>query len=346
MQRGVLHAAVVPVHRQPVAQRLGRCQRAVVAGIGVSQKIPARSRPLGHRVGLPPGRSPAAGTDGVHPAVQRRQRRLAALAGFEFAYLGQLQRKLIVGQRHPAARRALHQRDGFAPIPLPGENPVPQLVVDGSLSHPPLLQPPDDGFLGPGNVHAVQNSRIDQDPLLDIGIRGLFHIAAGHHLDDGQAKDPGEFPVAHIVTGHRHEGAGAGTHEHVIGNKDGYLLTVDRIDGRESLEANACLFPAQLGPLHVRFGRRDPLVCPHLVHVPNAVGVFLEEGVFGRHHHIRRAEQRVGPGGEHPQPAVRSGDHEIHLGALAAADPVARLRLDRSMKSTPSSRPAASGRRR
>ena len=70
-------------------------------------------------------------------------------------------------------------------------------------------------------------------------------------------------------------------------------------------------------------------------------GLDAEHGLFliwsgqgGRHrvvwcdHHVRRAKQRIRPGGEHAQLLAQRGNLEVDLGALAAADPVALQVLD------------------
>ena len=51
--------------------------------------------------------------------------------------------------------------------------------------------------------------------------------------------------------------------------------------------------------------------------------------MFGAHNHVGRAKERVGPGGKHAQLLILAGELEVHLRALAAADPVALLGLDR-----------------
>jgi hypothetical protein len=49
-------------------------------------------------------------------------------------------------------------------------------------------------------------------------------------LDDGQVELRGELEVARVVARHGHDGAGAVADEHVVGNPDGYLFPVDRVD--------------------------------------------------------------------------------------------------------------------
>ena len=130
MEGGVLHAAVVPIHLAPVAQRLLGGQGLVIVGVHVPQEVPGRPSPLGHGVGLPLGRAAAAGAGGVHPVGHGRQGGLPVVGGLIAAHLGQQQGELLLRQRNPAALVAVDQGDGLPPIPLAGEDPVPELVVD------------------------------------------------------------------------------------------------------------------------------------------------------------------------------------------------------------------------
>ncbi|MGX1120660.1 hypothetical protein RKD37_006023 [Streptomyces ambofaciens] len=59
---------------------------------------------------------------------------------------------------------------------------------------------------------------------------------------------------------------------------------------------------------------------------PGGRGELLDQRVLGRQHHVGRAEQRVGAGGEDGDALAVDG--EVDAGALGAADPVALLQLD------------------
>ena len=67
MQRGVLHAAVVPVDGQPVVELLAVRQTLVVMRIAVAHIVPARAGPVGHGVYLALGGTAALGAGGVDP---------------------------------------------------------------------------------------------------------------------------------------------------------------------------------------------------------------------------------------------------------------------------------------
>ena len=118
MQRGVLHAAVIPIDRAPVFERFLGAQRLIVVRVHIAQEVPGRARPLGHGVGLALGRAAAVRTGGVDPVGHLGQRGLAVFGRLIGIDLGQGQRQLILGQRHPAALFTVYERDGFAPIAL------------------------------------------------------------------------------------------------------------------------------------------------------------------------------------------------------------------------------------
>ena len=142
MQRGVLHAAVVPVHRAPVVFRLVRDRLMVVVRIHIAQEVPRRTRPLGHGVGLALGVAPALGALGIDPVGHLGERALAVVGQLVAVHLRQDERQLLFGHGHPAALRAVDEGDGLTPVALAGEDPVAQLVVDLFMA-PSLL----DGVL-------------------------------------------------------------------------------------------------------------------------------------------------------------------------------------------------------
>ena len=60
---------------------------------------------------------------------------------------------------------------------------------------------------------------------LAVGKGLFFNVAALDHLDDGQAEHLGKVVVALVVRRHRHDGARAVGHEHIVGNENGNFLS-------------------------------------------------------------------------------------------------------------------------
>ena len=332
VQGGVLHAAVVPVHRRPVLQRLLGGNGILAVRIHVAQEVPGRTGPLGHGIGLTGRGAAAAGAGGLDPVGVAGQRGLAVGARLKVGDVGQRQGQAAFGQGLPAALLALDHGDGFAPVALAAEHPVAQLVVDLILALAVAFQPLDHLFLGVGDGQAVEEAGVDQRAGGNVGEGSLVEVrrrSALDDLDDGQTELLGELPVAGVVGGHGHDGAGAVGCQNVVGDKDGDLLAVDGVDALDALDDNAGLFLVQLGALEVRLAGGLLLIGGDGVGVPDKARVdpLFDEGVLGADDHVGRAEQRVRAGGVDRQGVARGGV-EVDLGAVAAADPVALLGLD------------------
>ena len=324
VQGSVLHAAVVPVHRHPVFQRLGRSQRLVVVRIAVAQEIPAAAGPLGHGVGFALGVAAALGALAVDPVGHLGQGGFAGLGRLVVFHLGQQQGQILFIQGHHAAVRAVHNRDGLAPIALTGKHPVAQLIVDLALAKAMLLRVVDGCLLGLSHGHAVKEAGVDHRARRHIGIAGFLHVfAAGNHLDDGQVELLGKVPVALVVSGHGHDGACAVGHEHVVAQPDGNGLARHGVDGAQALDFHARLILIDFGALKIALALGGSAVIHQLLIVFNAVAVFFNAGMLGRKHHIGSAEQRIRAGGEHADFLLRALQGKVDLRALAAADPVA-----------------------
>ena len=327
MQRGVLHAAVIPVHRQPVLQFVHGGEFLVVVGIDIPQEVPAGAGPLGHGVGFPLSGAAAAGAGGVDPVGHLGQRRFAVVRGLVAFHVRQLHRQLIFRHGHPAALVAMHQRDGLAPVPLAGEHPVAQLEVDLLFAQALFGEKFNDALFGVGHLQTVEEIGIDHHAVLNVGVGRFLHVAAGHHFDNGQIELLGEFPVALVVGGHGHDGTGAVAHQDVIGNPHGNLPAVDGVDGPDALNLHAGLVLVQFRAFEVAFaGGLGPIGSDFVV-IGDEVLMLFQQRMLRRHDHIGGAEEGVRPGGEDAQ-LVAGGEGEIHFRALAAADPVALLHLD------------------
>ena len=120
-----------------------------------------------------------------------------------------------------------------------------------------------------------------------------------------------------------HDRARAVAGQHIVGDPDRHRLAVDRVDGGRARE-DAGLVLGEIGPLEVALAARLVLVGAHGGAL-RVGGQLLHQRVLGRQHHVGGAVQRVGPGGEDADLAPGDGGRalEDHLGALAAADPVA-----------------------
>ena len=223
----------------------------------------------------------------------------------------------------------MHHGDGLAPVTLTAEHPVAQLVVDLVAALAVFFQPGDHLLLGVGDGQAVQEAGVDQRAGGHIGKGSLVQVGRGvalDHLDDGQAELLGKLPVTGIMGRHGHDGAGAVGGQDVVGNEDGDLGVVDRVDAHDAFQLDAGLFLVQLAALKVALAGGLGLIVLDGIHVLDdaLVQPLLDHGVLRGDDHIGGTEQGVAAGGVHGQGVPGSGA-EIDLCAVAAADPVLLL---------------------
>ena len=279
MQHGVLDATDVEVDSArvvlaaragPVALVLQRAELFRVCRVDVAQLVPGGTGPLWHDVGVAVVRLFAlAEIQGdLHPVRRLRQRgsglRVGVVGiegdGVVVLDLRQLHRQHVLRQRVRLAVLVVNNREGLAPVALPREQPIAQLVLDlllavavGDepayrrlnrviLAHPVKIQP--------RVVGGINMRRIPRECL-----RGHVRI---QHRGNGQGEDLGELVVALVVSGNRHDRAGAVAGEHVIGDEHRHLLAVDRVGG-VGAEEHARLFLVLLA-FHVALRGDRPLV--------------------------------------------------------------------------------------
>ena len=132
------------------------------------------ARPLRHDVGVAGVRlEPVAEIQlDVHPigGPAQRRRRLAVrvvrieVHGRVVGDIRKFNRQSRFGQRGRTAVGVVHDRERLAPVPLAGEQPVPQLVLDTGPSPAVGLEPPGDDFLGLGDAEPVPRVGVDDSP--------------------------------------------------------------------------------------------------------------------------------------------------------------------------------------
>ncbi len=164
-------------------------------------------------------------------------------------------------------------------------------------------EPGADGRLGLGGAEAVQADRIvagiDGDTWVGLGgvERGVGGVSTGgDDADDRQTEDLGELEVALVVTGDRHDGAGAVAHQDVVGDPDRDGFPVHRVD-RGGPGGDAGLRVRQVGAVEVALGRGAGAILLHRRAVLGG-GQAIDQGMLGGEHHVGRAEEGVGPRGE------------------------------------------------
>ncbi len=172
VQYRVLAAADVEVDGHPFVVAARAPGFGVVAGVEVTQVVPARAGPLRHRVRLP--RVPASVLQEEAPVAGARQRSRRVGAGLEVLEVRQLERKRALGDgdrsvvvdhgrsiwpaRVTIAGHGEVNRNGLTPVPLPREDPVAHAIGDLRAPLPRRREPGRDaGHARFGARSAVRN---------------------------------------------------------------------------------------------------------------------------------------------------------------------------------------------
>ena len=238
----------------PVGQVLLAGETLGVRRVGVAHLVPARARPLRHRVGLA---AVALGTitqveGDIHPFLGATQRSLGRRIGViriegaraVVADLGQLDREHLLGQGVRHTVLVPHDRERLAPVALTAEEPVTQAVGDGAVAQALGNQPLDHGGLGLVLGQAVQVDLVvrgvDGHAItrvragLKVGTVGV--VGGADRAHDVEVVGAGEGPVAVVVGGHGHDGTGAVAPQDVVGDEDRDLAAVDGVDAEQAGE--------------------------------------------------------------------------------------------------------------
>ena len=363
VQHGVLDAADVQVDAavgravasHPVLLRSRVGDDIIAERIDVAQVVPARPGPLRHDVevtGIGLGAVAKVDID-VAPLLGATQWRfrlgvLVELPWCPIDELGQVDRKVVVGERDGVAVLVEHDRNWFTPVALAGKEPVAKLCGDRALTSLDLFEVSDHRRLRLVDAHTVEEATIDRRAVANVGLaRVEIEVRRRlHGADDVEVECLGELPVTLVLAGDGHDRASAVAHEHVVGDEDRDRLVIDRVHGEAAAE-HAGLFFVLLavaiahlsGAIAVGVygvGRGGVAAGPGVFRAlgPGVCGECVDEWVLGRHDHVGGAEQRVGTSGEHLNVgdlAVGIGcrrDAEVNVSAFGTADPVALHRLD------------------
>ena len=242
MQNRVLDAADVLVHGQPVIHRLA------IEGLGIGNGSEAGEIPRRFEEGIEGIRFPA-GRLAARRAIHILPGGMVVewIAGqVQVHVFGQDHRQILFRHRHQPAVLTVNDRNGAAPIPLPGNAPVAQPVVHGFLSRPHFFQPTGDIFLGLGDGHAVEKPGIDHYPIAQIGLfadgEPIGGVHRRHHGDHGQAIFQRKIKIPLVMARASENGPGAVFHEYEIRHIDGQRAIGDeRVHGPEA-RVHALLF--------------------------------------------------------------------------------------------------------
>ena len=153
----MFNAADVLIHGHPVINLFPvKTGLFRVMGTAEAIKIPGGFNEGIHRVRLPFCRTPAVRAGGIHKGRVPGQRRAAFPR--ECNIPGENNGKIRFGNRQGSALFAVDDRNGGSPVPLPGNTPVPQSVLDCFLSPAERFQVCGDDIQSFHVFHAVETS--------------------------------------------------------------------------------------------------------------------------------------------------------------------------------------------
>ena len=237
--------------------------------------------------------------------------------------LGQFYRQLVTRYRQDAAKFAMDDRNGRAPITLAANAPVAQAILCLPLAPTLLLGFGDDGGLGLVDAHAVHPVRI-HDPsgagVSNIAVEfAVGDIAFRHHAADWQLVLAGKIKVALVMRRAAENGAGAIIHQHEIGDIDRQVPTgIERMFDRQ-IGIEAHFFGG------FEFGCGRPAAFALGDEILQRRGIFgerLRQRMVGRNRDKACAIQRIRTRGEHIDSIMSARQVKGQLQPFGLADPV------------------------
>ena len=205
----------------------------VVKRIRVAEEVPRGIDERVHGVGLSASRFAAAGTVHVQERLGRRQR----VALTEHHVPREFHREVLFGNRDRTAIVAVNDGNGRPPVPLSGDEPRPNLPVDGLRTATDLLEGIADGLLGFRAVQAIETLQwaVHHPTKVNFGaVNRCVRVAAFlHHQNalDGNAVLLGKVVVSLVMGGHGHDGPGTVGSDDKVPDPNGDMFTRQGVDG-------------------------------------------------------------------------------------------------------------------
>src|ERR671910_774860 len=325
VQYGVLDAAGVLVDGEPLLSPFGIERPLIVVRREVTVPVPRGVHEGVHRVRLARGRTAASGTLGIVEGRVELQWRFAR--GHELGFVWEQNREVFFGDGDDAALVAEDYGDRSSPVALTADQPVVKPVGDRSLSRAALLEPGCNLFLALGARSAVEPTRADHRAFAGVCLFEIFAvpIRRSYNGPDLDTVLLCELEISLVMGWDGHDRARTVAHQDVVGDVDGDLFSVGRVD-HVSPRKYTGLFPRHIGAVDLAHP------CGPLDVGADFFGLLrgrylLDRRVLRAHNEERGAEERVRAGGEDLDGAV-AFDLEPDLGPLGAPDPVPLQRLD------------------
>ncbi len=321
MQNGVLDAADVLIHRQPLLRCTRLDQAAGALRAGIAGVVPGRFHKSVHGVGFSPRRAAALGAGAFIKFWHLGQRRARAVRHHVFR---QHHRQLFVRHWHVAAAWAVDDGNRAAPVALAGNAPIAQAELHFFLAQAPHDQIGGHGLHGGLIAQAIVFAGIHAHALFLVaipflpGIGGKARTRHLYGLRDGQIVFFGKAKIAFVMRRHGHHRAVAVAHQHIVTDPHRHFCASQWVDDLQP-GVHALLFHgSEIGLGHATLFAFLDKRCQRRI-----IGGGLQgQRMLGGHRHEGDAHDGVGAGRVHPQFfVVAIGEGKAHAGAFA--NPVA-----------------------
>ena len=330
--RYVLHTTVVVVDRHPVLELVRICKGLIVVRIAETEEVPGGTGPLRHGIGLTLRRTAALRAGAVYEAVDLRQRGLSIGTRLEVLDIRKGQRKLLLRYSNRTTVRAVNERNRLTPVALTVECPVLHLILYTLVTDATLgedLKHLMDGILLVGE--AIKEAGVDHLAVAGVGL--LRDVAALDDLDDIDAELLCEVVVTLIVCRNGHDRACTVAHHDIVSDKDRDLLSGDRVDRGQTLDAYAGLLLHELCTLELGLLCGLLTVVHDRIPVRDLVLILIECRMLRSDNHEGDAIEGIAAGGIDLELVVDGlscliGELEVHERTGTAADPGNLLLLD------------------
>src|SRR5215208_6332335 len=325
VQNGVLYAAGVLVDGEPLLSPFGIERPLIVVRREVTVPVPRGVHESVHRVRLACGRAAATGTLGIVEVRVELEGRFAR--GHELGFLWEQDGEVFFRDGDDAALVVEDYGNRSTPIALAANQPVVKPVSYRSLSRIALLEPGCNLFLALGARSTVEPTRVDHRAFAGVCLFEIFAvpIRRSYNGPDLDTVLLCELEVSLVMGWDGHDRASTVAHQDVVGDVDGDLFSVGRVDHVSPCKYTG-LFPRHIGAVDLAHP------CGPLDVGADLFGLLrgrylLDRRVLRAHNEERGAEECVRAGGEDLDRTV-AFDLEADLGAFGAPDPVPLQRLD------------------
>src|SRR5579884_457552 len=212
----------IHVNWQPFARQRRVPRLCVVIRGGIAQEVPGGVQEVVVDIGLPSRGPSTDGAGGIHEAFNRCQRGCSRSRWFPVFHIRQQHRQLLFGHRHCSMFGTIDDGNGWSPVTLPTDQPVPQTIFDAALTYAPLPDFGNDGLSRFSRGHTRKLSGIDQHARLHKCFPLYIRVSLdrAYNYFDRQMHCMSKLPISLIMSWYTHNRASSVAAQYKIGYID------------------------------------------------------------------------------------------------------------------------------